>query len=208
MLCQVVDAVERIFQALGDNFIGHLFFVEGDNFLDAAHALAQVLAQRDDFVDDDGRARNGFENAVLPALDALGDFHLALAREQRHGAHLAQVHAHRIVGLLQRPGREVQINFFTGLKFFGLVKAGRRRFGAFNDIDTLGANGGQKIVEIFRRVHVMRDEIIGLIVGEIALLFSRIDQLLNIVKFIVQSQVVPFQLRPVFIDVCVLYGVG
>ena len=54
----------------------------------------------------------------------------------------------------------------------------------------------------------MRDEIIGLIVGEIALLFSRIDQLLNIVKFIVQSQVVPFQLRPVFIDVCVLYGVG
>ena len=36
----------------------------------------------------------------LALLDALGDLDLALAVEQRHGAHLAQVHADRVVGLL------------------------------------------------------------------------------------------------------------
>ena len=48
-----------------------------------------------------GEARNRFEDEQLPALDAFGDGHFALARQERHGAHFAQVHANRVVGLLR-----------------------------------------------------------------------------------------------------------
>ena len=47
---------------------------------------------------------------VLAALDALGDLDLALAGEERHRAHLAQVHAHRVVGLVERAGGEVELD--------------------------------------------------------------------------------------------------
>ena len=50
----------------------------------------------------------------LAALDALGDRHLALAGEQRHGAHLAQVHADGVVGLVERARREVELHAVFG----------------------------------------------------------------------------------------------
>jgi hypothetical protein len=52
--------------------------------------------------------------AQLAALDALGDGHLAFAREQRHRAHLAQVHANGIVGLVERARREIELGSVSG----------------------------------------------------------------------------------------------
>ncbi len=51
----------------------------------------------------------------LAALDALGDLDLALAREQRHRAHLAQVHADGIVGLVERAGRQIELDVFAAV---------------------------------------------------------------------------------------------
>ena len=120
-----VDAADgRAYARLQDLF-GELFFVEGDDFLDVADAAAQVFAEADDLADDDGRARDGLHDAELSALDALGDFDFALAGEQRNGAHLAQVHADGVVGLLEGSGREVEFNvvgLFAGL---GLVLVSR-----------------------------------------------------------------------------------
>ena len=56
----------------------------------------------------------------LPLLDALGDCDFALAREQRHRAHLAQVHADGIVGLVERAGREVELGAFAFRAFLAL----------------------------------------------------------------------------------------
>ena len=42
------------------------------------------------------------QDFLLALLDALGDLHLALAGEERDRAHLAQVQAHRVVGLAAR----------------------------------------------------------------------------------------------------------
>ena len=60
-----------------------------------ARMVKRALAQR-------------LEHRVAARLDALGDLDLALAREQLDRAHLAQVHAHRIVGaaeiLVERGG--------------------------------------------------------------------------------------------------------
>ena len=113
-----VDAADGGAHTRGENLFRQLFFVEGDDFLDVADAALEVFAQAYDLANHDRRARDGLHHAELPALDALGDLDLALAGQQRNGAHLAQIHADGIVGLLERAGREVElyvVGLFAGL---------------------------------------------------------------------------------------------
>ena len=129
-----VDAADGGAHAGLQDLFGELFFVEGDDFLDVADAAAEVFAEADDLADDDGRARDGLHDADLAALDALGDFDFALAGEQRNGAHLAEVHADGVVGLLEGAGREVELDvvgLFAGLGLVLVALAGelRRRRG-------------------------------------------------------------------------------
>ncbi len=137
-----------------EDLFGELFFVEGDHFLDVADAAAQVFTEADDLADNDRRTGDGLHDAKLAALDALGDFDLAFAGEQGHGAHLAEVHADGVVGLLEGAGREVElyvVGLFTG---FGLVLfaiAGELAL-AGEDVDALGIDGGEEIVEVVRGV--------------------------------------------------------
>jgi hypothetical protein len=42
------------------------------------------------------------DHRVAPGLDPLGDGDLALARQKFDRAHLAQIHAHRVVGAVER----------------------------------------------------------------------------------------------------------
>src|ERR1022692_4799446 len=49
--------------------IGDLFFVEGDHFLDRAHALLEVFAHPQQPANHNGRARQGLEHAQLAALN-------------------------------------------------------------------------------------------------------------------------------------------
>ena len=104
----------------GEDLFGQFLFVEGDDFLDVADAAAEVFAEADDLADDDGRARDGLHDAELAALDAFGDFDFALAGEQGDGAHLAQVHADGVVGLLKLTGGEVELDVFGLFAGLGL----------------------------------------------------------------------------------------
>ena len=61
--------------------------------------LRSLSPRLEDLLDRDRRVQHHLQDAPLAVLDALGDLDLALAREQRDRPHLAQVHAHRIVGL-------------------------------------------------------------------------------------------------------------
>jgi hypothetical protein len=135
VLDQLVNAGDGGLDASGEDLFGELFFVEGDNFLDVADAALEVFAEADDLADDDGRTRDGLHHAHLAALDALGDFYFAFAGEQRHGAHLAEVHADGVVGLLEGAGREVELDvvgIFAASRlgffgFFGARRGGLRR---------------------------------------------------------------------------------
>ena len=98
----LVDVLQRLLGLVGDFFFGQLFIVKLHDLFDGPRALAQIFANRNQFLDDDRRTRDGLHHHQLPALDALGDGHFAFARQQRHGAHLAQIHAHGIVGFFQR----------------------------------------------------------------------------------------------------------
>ena len=92
-----------------DLLVGDLLLVEDHQLAHGPLAALELLAHLDDFLRDLRRARDRLDDGQLALLDALGDRHLALAREQRHGAHLAQVHADRVVRLVERAGRQVEI---------------------------------------------------------------------------------------------------
>ncbi len=147
----------------------------------------EVFAEADDLANDDGRARDGLHDAELAALDALGDFDFALAGEQRNGAHLAEVHADGVVGLFERAGREVEfdvVGLFAGLGLVLVAVAAELRF-AGEDIDALGVDGGEQVVEIVGGGDVAGQEVVDLAIGEIALLFSCVDELVYIVFVLV-----------------------
>ena len=179
----------KFVQPVLQDFVGDFFLIEGHNFFDRAHALLQVLAHRQQFVNHNRRPRQRLQHAHLPALNALGNFHFAFARKQRHRPHLAQIHADGVVGLFHRSGGEIEFNilaFFDFIEFF--IERGRREFRAFEHIDTLRTDRSQQIVEVLGAVHIVRDQVVDLIVGEIAFLFTCIDQLFNIVVLVFKSQ--------------------
>ena len=103
------DLLEELLRPLLDAVVGDLFVVEDDQLADRAVAGAQRVAHADDGLGDRRHARDRLDDRELALLDALGDGDLALAGEQRHRAHLAQVHADGIVGLVERAGREVEL---------------------------------------------------------------------------------------------------
>jgi len=115
-------------------------------------------------------------------LDALGDFDFTFAGEQGNSAHLAEIHADGVVGLLESAGREVElyvVRFFSG---FGLVFiAATGALFAGQDIDALGVDGGEEVIEIVRGGDITGQEVVDLAIGEISLLFSCVDELVYIV---------------------------
>src|SRR4029450_7494036 len=60
-------------------------------------ALVELVAPNDDGLEGERALAQAGDHRFAAGLDALGDRDLALAREQLHRAHLAQIHAHRIV---------------------------------------------------------------------------------------------------------------
>ena len=79
----------------------------------------------------------------LPALDAPRDFHFAVARQQRHRAHFAQVHADRVVDLFADAGRQFEIEQLFA--FFELLV---EILGLFQDLDSGDIEAGQYVVEL------------------------------------------------------------
>src|SRR5690348_3163913 len=189
VLGHLVNAANHVLQAVLQDLVGDFFLIKGDDFLDGAHTAAQVIAQGEDFPDHYRGAGQGLEHPVLPALDALGDFHFAFAGEQRNGAHFAQIHAHRVVGLLQGARRQVELDVLTHLHVVGLVQTGGRHFGGtLKNINALRADGGQQVIQILGRVDVMRNQVVHLTVGEVSLFLAHIYQLFDVVKLVFKSQ--------------------
>src|SRR5712692_2060222 len=114
-LAHRVDLPLDLAGALDDPLVGDLLVVEDHQLADGALAAVELVAERDHPLGDDRRPRDRLDDRQLPALDAPRDLDLALAREQRDGAHLAQVHPHRIVGLVERAGREIQLQLLGAL---------------------------------------------------------------------------------------------
>src|SRR4029453_2267570 len=111
------DAEFLLYRLLG-LLLGHR-----EHLFESPALLLDALGGREDLRDHPAVARERLEDALLAALDAARDRHLALAGEQRHGAHLPQVHADRGVRLLERSGRQVELRalFFGRERLLRLV---------------------------------------------------------------------------------------
>jgi hypothetical protein len=123
------------------------------------------------------------------AIDAPGDFDFALARQQRHRAHLAQVHADRIVGLVERAGSEVQLDFFRTLTGpIDRLFVARVLLIRVDDLDAGAAEGVEKVVQFFRRGDLGGQELVHLVVEKVPLLFADADELPDFIVFFFERE--------------------
>src|SRR5216683_2720434 len=197
----LVDVLERLLGLVGDLFFGQLFVVKLHDLFDRPHALAQIVADGNQLFDDDRRARDGLHHHQLPALDALGDGDFALARQQRHGAHLTQVHADGIVRFFQRTGCQVEVAAaFVGVRVVlddNFVLAGLR--GNFHrarslrrsliliNFDSVPLEGGEQIVDFFRGMDFCRKRIVYFVVEQVAALFAHRNELTYRIIFLFKA---------------------
>src|SRR5581483_9009740 len=118
----------------------------------------------------------------------------AFTRKQRHGAHFAEVHANGIVSLFKRAGREIEFDLFAFFAQFSVeafFALRRRELRTLKQVNALGTNRRQQIVEVFRRVQVMRDQVVDLVVGQVSLLLTGVDQLFYVVLVVNRQCRVP-----------------
>ena len=73
---------------------------EIDDVAEQNLAFVQLVAPDDDGLEGQRALAQAGDHRLAAGLDALGDGDLALARQQLDRAHLAQIHAHGIVGAL------------------------------------------------------------------------------------------------------------
>src|SRR5712691_10805082 len=103
------------------------------------------------------------------AMIGVREIDFTLAREQRDGAHLAQVHAHRIVGLVERARREIELELFRA--FGGAVDrfvVAQVLLIGVDDLDARAAEGVEEIVELVRGGNLGRQQFVDLVVQQVA----------------------------------------
>ena len=146
------------------------FFVEHDAVEPFARRVGQqFFRQRDVFLAGKAEAVNDFADFVLGGFDALGNFHLLLARQQGHLPHLFEIHPHRVVENIQPVG--------VVLVGFGGFDAIHLRL--VHDFDFQCAELGKKFVQFLRRGAVFRQDIVDVVVGQMPLFPREADQFLD-----------------------------
>ena len=185
-----VDLLLDLPGALLDPLFGDLLVVEDHQLANRPVTGMEAVPELDDVLGDERRARNRLDDGELSALDAAGDFDLALAGEQRHRAHLAEVHADGIVGLVERTGREVELELLGALG--GPVEAffvPEILLIRVDDLDAGAAEGIEEVVELVRRGDFRRQQLVHLVVQEVALLLADRDELPHFVVSFLDRQV-------------------
>ena len=122
-----------------------------------------------------GRFADAADHHLAASLDALGDGNLTLTREQLDTAHLAQIHAHRIIG-----SRNIAVRQIAGgaAFFLGLIAI----FIAFGIIDDGHAHlrqGRHHIINLFGGEIFGRQRGVQLIMGNKSALLADLEKRLD-----------------------------
>ena len=126
----------------------------------------------------------------MTTLNTLGDLNFAFARKQGNSTHLAQVHADGIVSFFKGARSKVEFDILSCFEIYieFLVEVSPGHFGAFEHINALRTDRGEQIVKVVRRINIARKHIVHLTICEVPFFLANIDQFLNIVVFVVESQ--------------------
>ena len=151
-------------------------------------AAIQFVTPDDDGLEGERALAQAGDHRLAAGLNTLGDGNLALAREQPNRAHFAQIHAHRVVGALDRLlglgfGRRLRrdLDEFAGLGFFALGPLARLLVGlgllGLDHVDAHLVEHRQNVLNLLGSDLFQGHDRIELLVGDVAALRGLIDQL-------------------------------
>ena len=122
-------------------------------------------------------------HGLLAALDALGDLDLALAREQGHRAHLAQVHAHGVVGLVEGARGEVELGALLASSAFSrnFCSESTTSMPIDPNMEKMSSSSSDELISDGQHV-------VHLLVEEVALLLAHRDELPDLVVLFFDRQ--------------------
>ena len=142
--------------------------------VEALLAVEQLLPERDDVAADDAGLEQGLLGLQLGVLDPLGNLDLLLARQQRHLAHLLEVHAHRIVeDVVLRRARFLLLGLLLAL----LVAVDLVRI---EDVDLEVLEDGDDVLDVLRIVDALRQGVVDVVEGQVALLLREADEVADL----------------------------
>ena len=106
-------------------------------------------------------------------FNALANLHLLLPGQQRHLAHLAQIHPHRII-------QNIVAALF--LLLVGLDRTVPLHFGGVNDLDLQAAQLGEDMVQIGRGGKVVRQGVVQVVIGQVPLLLGEAQEVFDLLR--------------------------
>ncbi len=120
-----------------------------------------------------GEAESVDDPARLPfgGFDALADLHLLLAGQQRHLAHLAQVHPHRVIQNI------VAAPFLLVVRLGGPAPL---HLGGVNDLDVQGAQLAEDLVQVGGGDDVVGQGVVEIVIGQMALLLGKAQEVFDL----------------------------
>ena len=163
-----------------------------DDVAEEDFSFVELVAPDDDGLEGQRALAQAGDHRLAAGLDALGDGDFALARQQLHRAHFAQIHAHRIVGALGRLlglglGRRLRrdLDQFAALALllFGLLAGFLFVVGlgflGLDDVDAHLAHHRQHVLDLLGGDLLGRHHRVELFIGDVAALLGLLDHLLD-----------------------------
>src|SRR5579885_90255 len=187
MLFDFRDGGGELIGLLDDAFVGDDQIRHDQDVANGRGIARQDLVERENFANHQRRSRKGLAHGGLPTLDALGQLDFALAGEQRHGAHLAQVHADGIVGFIAEILGEIEVAQLLAFLDF-LVEF---ELGLLENFDAGAIELRQQIVEFAAAGIIFGEKLVDFVIENVALLFSGVHQLLQPAEFVVNRHNTP-----------------
>jgi hypothetical protein len=164
--------------------------IEIQDLAELHRAFVELGRPVDDGIERDRAFAQALDHSVPASLDPLGDGDLALAAEQLDRAHLAQIHAHGIVGAIDRfflgnSGGEssggIVAGYFLFLVLIGLLRllAVFASFFVLDDVDAHLVQGGHHVFDLLRGHLVLGQRFVELVIGDVAALLGAREDLLD-----------------------------
>ena len=169
---QFLDLLAKARQHLHVALAALDFLVE-NHAVETLAAFGQFLREIEVRLGDETKAVDEPLHHDLRLLDSLGNLHLLLARQQRHLAHLLEIHPHRVVENIEL---RLRLLFFLFLGVFLAVLV-TIHLGRFDDVDLHPPEPRQNRVELIRVGHLDGKRFVQVVEGEVALFLRQLDQL-------------------------------
>jgi hypothetical protein len=156
---------------------------EIDDVAEENLAVVELVAPDDDGLEGERAFAEAGYHGLAAGLDALGDGDLALAGEQLDRAHLAQIHANRIVGALgglrSRLGLDDRGDRRHRARGVGVTLLGLLGLVGVDDVDAHVGEHGHGVFDLLGGDFLGRQHLVQFVVGDEAASLRRLDQLLN-----------------------------